>query len=221
MSNFVKCPPPRQLGTTETLESLTHWKTTFRTYFKKDDSYKPLVRPNAAWNPAATNYGQVDETQGLERSASEVKEDLVDLLNTLAGFLPHSYLTDKLVLNTRNWSDVWNIIYEHYGVTVTSETLLDFEDMYRENGESHRQFFERLLQHTRQHLAPANVKVEQINTGATAETMSVSLMNMVAVQWLRKTDPNLIKIVRTEYSTDLRNNVQFSWCLLICTLSDH
>ena len=82
--------------------------------------------------------------------------------------------------------------------------------MYRENGESHRQFFERLLQHTRQHLAPANVKVEQINTGATAETMSVLLMNMVAVQWLRKTDPNLIKIVRTEYSTDLRNNVQLA-----------
>ena len=113
MSHSVKCPPPRQLGTAETLESLTHWKNTFRTYFKKDDSYKPLMRLNKTWDPSAVNYGQVDENEGLERSASEVKEDLIDLLNTLAGFLPHSYLTDKLVSNTNIWNDVWQIIYEH------------------------------------------------------------------------------------------------------------
>ena len=210
MSHSVKCPPPRQLGTAETLESLTHWKNTFRTYFKKDDSYKPLMRLNKIWDPSAVNYGQVDENEGLERSVSEVKEDLMDLLNTLAGFLPHSYLTDKLVSNTNNWNDVWQIIYEHYGVTITGETLLDFEDLHKENGETHRQFFERLLQHTRQHLAPANIKVEHISTGAQAEKMSVSLMNMVAVQWLRKTDPALIKIVRTEYSTELRDNIQLA-----------
>ena len=99
-------------------------------------------------------------------------EDLIDLLNTLAGFLPNSYLTDKLVSNTKSWTDVWQIIYEHYGVTITGETLLDFEDLYRENGETHRQFFERLLQHTKHHLAPVNVKVEQFETGAAPETMS-------------------------------------------------
>ena len=33
---------------------------------------------------------------------------------------------------------------------------------------------------------------------------------MVALQWLRKTDPMLIKIVKTEYSTDLRQNVQLA-----------
>ena len=210
MTNYVKCPPPRQLGKSETLESLTHWRTTFRTYFKKDDSYKPLLKLNKTWDPSAPNYGQIREAEGLERSASEVKEDLIDLLSTLAGFLPNSYLTDKLVSNTKGWNDVWQTIYEHYGVTITGETLLDFETLYRENGETHRQFFERLLQHTRQHLVPANVKVEQIDTGTTAEAMSISLMNMVAVQWLRKTDPALIKIVRTEYSTDLRANVQLA-----------
>ena len=32
--------PPRQLGAKETLESPSHWQTTFRTFYKKDDSYK-------------------------------------------------------------------------------------------------------------------------------------------------------------------------------------
>ena len=206
----VRHPPPRQLGASESLESLTHWENTFRTYFKRDDSYKKFLRSTASWNPQAINYGQASENTGLERSAAEMKEDLVDLLSTLAGFLPHPYLTTKLLKNTTNWTDVWNIIREHYGVQVSGESLLDFEEMYKNTGETHRQFYERLLEHARQHLAPANVKVEEVDTGAQAETMSVSVMNMVALQWLRKIDPTLVKIVKTEYSTELRKNTQLA-----------
>ena len=61
----------------------------------------------------------------------------------------------------------------------------------------------------KQRLAPAGVKVEQLVT-TSADKMSVSMMNMVALQWLRKIDPSLIKIVRTEYSTELRNNIQLA-----------
>ena len=194
MSNFIKTPPPRPLGASETLESLTHWKTNFRTYFKRDDGFKTFIKETSRWDPAQLHYGQQTETSGLKRSAAEMKEDLVDLLSTLAGFLPHSYLTKKLLNNTKNWVDVWNIIYDHYGVQVTQETFLDFEDCNKIAGETHRQFFERLLQHATQHLAPAGVKIENISTGDNAEQMSISLMNMVALQWLRKIDPTLIHI---------------------------
>merc|ERR1711867_218827 len=87
-----------------------------------------------------------------------MEEDLVDLLNTLAGYLPHSYLTDKIVSETTGWKDVWDIIYEHYGVKVTNETFLDFESINKQIDETHRQFYERLLQHVKQHLAPAGAR---------------------------------------------------------------
>ena len=109
MSSYVRTPPPRPLGTAETLESLTHWETTFRTFFKRDEAYKPLIRRTTTWDPNAANYGQVAESTGLKRTAAELMEDLVDLLSTLAGFLPHSYLTDKLTKCTKNWTDVWHI----------------------------------------------------------------------------------------------------------------
>ena len=168
-ASYARTPPPRPLGASETLESLTHWKTTFRTFFKRDETYKPFIRDTAKWDSAAANYAQQEEATGLKRSAADMKEDLVDLLNTLSGFLPHSYLTDKILKATKNWIDVWNVIHDHYGVQVTSETLLDFESLQKQTGETHRQFYERLLQHVRQHLAPAGVKVEQINTGASAD----------------------------------------------------
>ena len=57
-----------------------------------------------------------------------MKEDLVDLLSTLAGYQPHSYLTNKIVSGIKGLKDVWNVIYDHYGLQVSSESLLDFED---------------------------------------------------------------------------------------------
>ena len=64
---------------------------------------------------------------------------------------------------------MWHVIYEHYGVLITSETLLDFEEFHKHTEETHRQFYERLVQHAKQHLAPANIKVEEISTRANAE----------------------------------------------------
>merc|ERR1712082_475588 len=133
--------------------------------------------------------------------------DLLDLLNTLAGYLPHSYLTDKIVKDTKGWKDVWDIIYEHYGVKVTNETFLDFESINKQLDETHRQFYERLLQHVRQHLAPAGATAKPL-TAQTADQMSIILMNMVALQWLRKTNKDLIDLVKLEYSTELQGGTQ-------------
>ena len=110
----ARTPPPRQLGAKETLDTLTHWRTTFRTFYKRDDAYRHFIKETSTWDPSDANYNQVDEgAAGLKRKAADMKEDLVDLLSTLAGYLPHSYLTDKIVSGTKCWRDVWNVIYEH------------------------------------------------------------------------------------------------------------
>ena len=102
----ARTPPPPQLGTKETLDTLIHWKTTFRTFYKRDDAYKHFMRETTTWDPLHITYSQAAEGDlGLKRTADDMKEDLVDLLNTLAGYLPHSYLTDKIVSGTKNWKD--------------------------------------------------------------------------------------------------------------------
>lgn len=105
--------------------------------------------------------------------------------------------------------DCWDIIYEHYNVQITPETLLEFESLRKEPAENYRQFYERLLQHVRLHLAPDGAKAENL-TNARADTMSISLMNLVALQWLRKCHPQLVEIVRTEYCTELRRGDQLA-----------
>ena len=90
---LVRCPPPRPLSQKETLDSLNHWKTLFRNYFRRDSIYKQFLATNFTWDPSQANYGLA--TVGTD-TAEARKENLEDFLYTLAGFLPHSYLTTRL-----------------------------------------------------------------------------------------------------------------------------
>ena len=150
MATFVKLPPPRQLTQNESLDSLDHWKSIFRSYFRRDSIFRQFLDTTAVWYPNRENYGLVEAN---DMTPQERCDALKDFLNTLAGFLPHSYLTSKL-LNTRKLEDCWDIIEEHYNVKVTPETFLDFENIKKNPEENYRQFYERLLQHSKLHAHP-------------------------------------------------------------------
>ena len=201
--SFVKFPPPRPLTKKETLDSLDHWRSQFRTFFKRDDTFRPFLSSAFTWDPTMVKFGFTGA------DAQEKSDDFGDFLNVLSGFLPHSYLTSRISSDTKCWEDVWNIIYTHYNCKISGDTLLDFEALNRESDENYQQFYERLLQHTRLHMAPAQSEVGKLKI-TKADEMSITVMNMVALQWLRKSERNLINIVKTEYSTELKSGIQLA-----------
>ena len=207
MATFVKLPPPRQLTQSETLDSLDHWKSIFRNYFRRDSVFKQFLESSCKWDPSVPDTYNLEAKDGM--SPEERKDALIDFLSNLAGFLPHSYLTSKLRDNTKCLGDCWNIIEEHYNIKVSSETLLDFESIKKDPAENYRQLYERLLQHCKLHLAPAKATVDTL-TNTSDDKMSISIMNLVALQWLRKINPQLIQIVKTEYATELRSTTQLA-----------
>ena len=107
MTSFVKVPPPRQLNQKETLDSLNHWKTIFRNYFRRDTIFKQFLSSSTTWDPNQPHYG-LAPTEDV--TAEDRKDALVDFLHHLVGFLPHSYLTSKLVENTTKLDDCWDVI---------------------------------------------------------------------------------------------------------------
>ena len=109
------------------------------------------------------------EGDRLKRDAETLAMDLTEFLTVLSQFLPHSYLTDKIVRTSTSLESVWDIIKEHYGVKITKESLLDFEKMFIETGETHRQFYERLLQHVKQHMARPGDTLDGVSAGATGD----------------------------------------------------
>ena len=58
--------------------------------------------------------------------------------------------------------DCWRLIEEHYNVNITPETFLDFELLQKDPGENYRQFYERLLQHSKLHLVLVGSKIDKL-----------------------------------------------------------
>ena len=94
-THHIKFNPPRALTADETQQSMQQWKINFKQYMKRDDSYRTFLTKQ--WDPSQQNYGLEEEDAGLKRSPAVLKEDLQDFLHILASYLPHGYLTDKIL----------------------------------------------------------------------------------------------------------------------------
>ena len=73
--------------------------------------------------------------------------------------------------------------------------------------------FDRMVAFATQHLMPAHdgdFSVNGINVPADGDKLTVSHLNLIALQWLQKVHPDLFSIVRIEYGKELRDNTPLS-----------
>ena len=197
-----KVPYPRQLTKKETLDSLSHWQTSVRNYFRRFPEYSNFFKRSSKW-VQSSNYGFTGEDK------LEQVDNLEALLDTLATFLPGPYLTHQITKTTTCMQDVWDIIWDHYGVKPSSSSFLDYDSIKLEKDERYIDLYDRLVYHTINHLCGAgtNGGPQAGGTLDTPDQFTLSHRNHVALDWLRKIDPNLIKLVKLEYSKDLKAGV--------------
>ena len=80
----AKIPLPRMLGEKETMESLRHWKVTFKTYYRRDSVFKIFLTTVGQWDPEQDNYGLAAETTGQKRTAEVLYEDLISFMEVIS-----------------------------------------------------------------------------------------------------------------------------------------
>ena len=197
----AKVPYPRQLTSNETLDTLTHWKSHVRNYFRRDDNMKSFFARTAKWDCALNNYGFQGE------DAADKADSLESLLDTIAGFMPGPYLTAQITKHTKSIEDVFKLIWKHYDVDPTPSTFLDFDSLSLDKEERYIDLFYRMLYHSEQHLVTAGTEVEGeiVNT---TEQVTHSHKNLIALNWLKKINPSLVNIVKLEKAKDLKTGHQ-------------
>ena len=84
---LTKAKPPRKLEN-ETLESFDHWKSQFRTCYKRDATYTCFFNSTSKWDSSQADWDQKADKVGtgataVDRSASSKKDDLIDFLNLI------------------------------------------------------------------------------------------------------------------------------------------
>lgn len=216
--NTARLPTPRHLKDEESIESLTHWWTTFRNYYRRDKYVGGFLVSTFTWDPTKDFYGFEDETTGLKRPKADWAEDLSGFMEIVAGYMENSYLTDRLKTSTKNIADVKTCLFKLYDAELSQDSLLDVSKMRKSSTETPHQFFEKLSSHYTKHLTKPGVKVESFNSGDKGDQMNLSMMNFIAVQWLEKINPSLIGVIRVEFADDLRNKSLYEMMPRIATV---
>ena len=197
----AKVPYPRQLTSTETLDSLTHWRSHVRNYFRRDDSMKEFFSRTSKWNNSRPNYGFTGDEADIKADSLE------SLLDTISGFLPGPYLTAQITKQTKCIDDVFKLIWKHYDVDPTPSTFLDFDLICLEKEERYIDLYYRMIYHAEQHLVPQGTNIEG-EIVAESESITHSHKNLIALNWLAKINQNLVNIVKLEKSNDLKSGKQ-------------
>ena len=179
--NTVRVPQPRQLEDAETMESLTHWWTQFRNYYRRDKYVGGFLVSTAKWDPAAEFLDFKDETDGLKRKKADVEQDFLAFMDTLASYMRYSYITERLKTTTKCIADVKSCLFKLYDAELSQDTFLDFAKMRKTGTETPHQFFEKLSSHVQRHLTKANTKVDNFDSRVTRDKMNLSMMNMVTM----------------------------------------
>ena len=197
----AKVPYPRQLTATETLDTLTHWKSHVRNYFRRDESLKLFFARGKTWRQGQDNYGFTGEHAAAEA------DQLEGLLDTIAGFMPGPYLTAKITKYTESMEGVFDVIWKHYDVDPSPSTFLDFAELKLSNEERYIDLFYRMQYHAEQHLLKSGTTVEG-NVLTRDETLSHSHRNLISLNWIQSLEPNLLSIVKLEKHQDLKSGKQ-------------
>ena len=200
-------PIPRMLLDTETHQSITAWEVSVKNFYRKDESYYPFVNAKTKWDADKPNYGMIAEhaDSKLKRDAEEMGEDVFSFLQIIAGYVPGDHLRVKIEQDSTDFKSVIQCIREFYDAEINTESSLDFIKMTRKPQEPHRQFYERLASHVREHMVGKGKVVGSIKSPDDKnESMTLTLLNIIAQVWLSKTDPRLVDIVKKEYGAELQ-----------------
>ena len=207
---YVSFNKPRLLGEKETAQEINHWKATIEVFYSRESNFEDFFEDNVTWNPQAENFGFEAEVDGLQRTAAKKAKQLKHLLVMITSHIPWPHVTQKVLTESRNFTQVWDIILRAYGAKPTHDAFLDLLQLNKTATESNLTFYERLVGHLRTHLAPAGATGGGVTAPQGGDQMSVSLLDMVAAIWLDKLDKKLADIVKTEFHVRLKNGTRIS-----------
>ena len=195
---------PRRLEQKETLQSLNQWRSVFRNYYRRCQYYGYFLLPSTSWDSSQNRGFTTPETTGLKRDIQTLAADLQGFLDCIGSYLPFDYIGEKLRDESTNIQTVWDIIYEVYDAEISTSNFLDYASMNKEPEESYRNYYNRLVGFTRQHLPKQAVTAEGVSAPHGGEQLTIALLDVIAIHWLLSIDKRLISIVKTEFASDLK-----------------
>ena len=209
-ANVNRAPKQWCLSKQETLNSFENWKQNLLYTLSLDPLFAPFLVEGATWTKKSKNNvlrGFRDDGDNLpaarRRTAQQKVSHLELMLGQIANYCP-VISRNTIVKNSISIDIIWQAIRLHYGFQTTGAQLIDFVDIHLETDERPEDLYQRLMAFTEDSLLKANVLTHHSEVVSEDEELSPSLENFIVVTWLRLIHPELPKLIKQRYGTELR-----------------
>ena len=107
--------------------------------------------------------------------------------------------------NSTSIQSVWNTIRAHFGFQITGAHFLDFANLHLEADERPEDLYQRLMAFVEDTLLRANSLSYHGEASTEDEELTPTLENFIVLTWLKLIHPELPKLVKQRYGTELRS----------------
>ena len=202
---------PKQwcLTKAETINTFENWKQNLVYTLSLDSNFAPFLLDAVTWakkTKANPLRGFVNDVEGVEnkRTAQQKVNYLELMLGQIANFCP-IISRNTIVKNSVSLASIWQTIRLHFGFQTTGGHLLDFADIRLENDEKPEDLYQRLMAFVEDNLLKTTGLTHHESQLDEDEELSPTLENIVVLTWLKLIHPELPKLVKQRYGTELRS----------------
>ena len=211
MASTPRAPKQWSLSKNESINSFENWRQNLLYTLSLDSNFAPFLAENATWGKKTKSQplrGLTDDGETVplsRRKTARQKVNFLELmLGQIANYCPVISRT-SLVRNSTSIQSVWNTIRAHFGFQVTGAHFLDFAGLHLEADERPEDLFQRLMAFVEDTLLRANSLSHHGEVNTEDEELTPTLENFIVLTWLKLIHPELPKLVKQRYGTELRS----------------
>ncbi|CAB4013778.1 Hypothetical predicted protein [Paramuricea clavata] len=195
----------------ETITSFENWRQNLIYTLSLDSNFAPFLAEDATWGKktrAQPLRGFTDDGEAVAQNSRQTAQQKVNFLELMLGQIANYcpiISRNTLVKNSTSIQSIWNTIREHFGFQVTGAHFLDFANLRLETDERPEDLYQRLVAFVEDCLLRANSLSHHGVQLAEDEELSSTVENLIVLTWLRLINPELPKLVKQRYGTELRS----------------
>jgi hypothetical protein len=207
----VRAPKQWSLTTTETITSIEAWENILKYILSLDHNFASFLTAGATWlkkTNASPLRAFTDDGEAIpqiqSRTAAQKVTHLEMMLGQIANYAP-VISRNTIVRNSTSISGVWQAIRQHYGLQSTGSRFLDLANIKSKLDQRPEDLYQFLMSFVEDNLLTAAGRITHHGiTPEADEVLSPSLENFIAVTWLKLLHPDLPRLVKQRYGTELR-----------------
>lgn len=211
MANSTRAPKQWCLTKHETVNSFENWRQNLIYSLSLDKNFAPFLVAGLKWQKktkTAPHRGFVNDGEDVAEADRKTREQKVNILELMLGQIANFcpvISRNTIVKNSTSVGDIWQTIRLHYGFQITGGHFIDFDSIRYDPTERPEDLFQRLTAFIEDSLLHQDMSIKHHDEPITEdEELSPTLENLVVLTWLRLINPDLPKLVKQRYGTELR-----------------